>query len=93
MQILDFEKPIYKMQEKIEELKKLSQDTNIDYKKEIEILENQTQEYKKELYANLDPYQKLQIARHPMRPNFLDYVELITEDFIEMHGDRMGLER
>ena len=90
MIILDFEKPIYKMQEKIEELKKLSQDTNIDYKKEINILENQTKEYKKELFENLEPFQKLQIARHPMRPNFLDYVNLMTEDFIEFHGDRFG---
>ena len=78
------------MQEKIEELKQLSNDTNIDYKKEIEILENQTIEYKKELFANLEPFQKLQIARHPARPNFLDYVHFITEDFIELHGDRFG---
>ena len=90
MQILDFEKPIYKMQEKIEELKQLGKDTKIDYKREIEILENQTKGYKKELYENLEPFQKLQIARHPLRPNFLDYVNLMTDDFIELHGDRCG---
>lgn len=90
MIVLDFEKPIYKMQEKIDELKKLSTDTNIDYEKEIENLENQTKEYKKELYAKLKPFQKLQIARHPLRPNFTDYVEFITEDFIELRGDRFG---
>ncbi len=90
MQILDFEKPIYKMQEKIEELKQLSNDTNINYSEEIKTLEEQTKEYKKELYASLEPFQKLQIARHPARPNFLDYVNLITDDFIEMHGDRAG---
>lgn len=90
MQILEFEKPIYKMQEKIEELKKLSADTNMDYNEEIKKLENQTQEYKKELYESLQPYQKLQIARHPQRPNFLDYIHYMTEDFIELHGDRAG---
>ena len=90
MQILEFEKPIYKMQEKIEELKKLSADTNMDYNEEIKKLESQTQEYKKELYESLQPYQKLQIARHPQRPNFLDYINYMTEDFIELHGDRAG---
>ncbi len=90
MQILEFEQPIYKMQEKIEELKKISMDTNMDYGKEIDTLEKQTEEYKKELYENLEAYQKLQIARHPQRPNFLDYINLMTEDFIELHGDREG---
>ena len=90
IQILDFEKPIYIMQEKIEELKKISVDTNMNYNSEIETLEKQTQEYKKELYENLEPYQKLQIARHPSRPNFNDYVHYIFEDFIELHGDREG---
>ena len=90
VQILDFEKPIYIMQEKIEELKKISMDTNMNYNSEIETLEKQTEEYKKELYENLEPYQKLQIARHPMRPNFYDYVNFMTEDFIELHGDREG---
>ncbi len=90
IQILDFEKPIYIMKEKIEELKKISMDTNMNYSSEIETLENQTEEYKKELYNKLEPYQKLQIARHPQRPNFYDYVQYMTEDFIELHGDREG---
>ncbi len=90
VQILDFEKPIYIMQEKIEELKKISMDTNMNYNSEIETLEKQTEEYKKELYETLEPYQKLQIARHPSRPNFYDYVNFMTEDFIELHGDREG---
>lgn len=92
VQVLDFEKPIYVMQEKIEELKKISMDTNMNYGSEIETLEKQTEEYKKELYDNLEPYQKLQIARHPSRPNFYDYVNLMTEDFIELHGDREGMD-
>lgn len=90
VQVLDFEQSIYKIQEKIEELKKTSIDTNIDYNSEIKKLEEQTKIYKKELYSNLKPYQKLQIARHPQRPNFMDYVQYICDDFIELHGDRHG---
>ena len=90
IQILDFEKPIYAMQDKIEELKKTSSVTNIDYNSGIESLEEQTQMYRKELYEKLEPYQKLQIARHPQRPNFMDYVQFMCDDFIELHGDRHG---
>ena len=90
VQVLDFEKPIYTMQDKIDELKKTSIDQNIDFKDEIKKLEEQTKIYQKELYEKLEPYQKLQIARHPQRPNFMDYAQLICEDFIELHGDRHG---
>ena len=87
---LDFEKPITKIEQKIEELKKMSEESGMDLSKEIKIFEEQSQEYKKELYENLKPVQKLQIARHPNRPNFIDYINLITDDFVEMHGDREG---
>ncbi len=88
--ILDFEKPIYIMQEKIKELETVSGETKMNYSKEIKILKKQTEEYKKELYSSLEPFQKLQIARHVDRPTFLDYVNLMTEDFVELHGDRTG---
>lgn len=88
--ILDFEKPIYVMQEKIKELEAVSGETKMNYNKEIKILKKQTQEYKRELYSSLEPFQKLQIARHVDRPTFLDYVNLMTEDFVELHGDRTG---
>ena len=87
---LDFEKPITKIEQKIEELKKMSEESGMDLSKEIEVFEQQSHEYKKELYENLKPVQKLQIARHPNRPNFLDYINLMTTDFVEMHGDREG---
>lgn len=89
---LEFEKPIVEIQEKIEELKKISLESGMDLNKEIETFEKQAKDYKKELYANLKPAQKLLIARHPNRPNFLDYVELLTDDFIELHGDRAGMD-
>jgi len=92
VQILDFEEPIYKIQDKIDELRKTSVDTNIDYKNEIMKLEEQTKQYRKELYEKLEPYQKLQIARHPQRPNFMDYVHFMCDDFIEFHGDRHGFD-
>lgn len=88
--ILDFEKPIIEIQEKIEELKKMSLESGLDLNKDIETLEQEAQEYRKELFANLDPTQKMQIARHPDRPKFLDYVDAICTDFIELHGDRVG---
>ena len=90
MTILDFEKPIYDIQSKIEELKKVSETSGIDMTKEIQNFENQAIEYRKELYLNLKPSQKILIARHSNRPNFTDYVHLMTTDFVEFHGDRAG---
>ena len=90
--VLDFEKPIMEIQEKIEELKKISLESGMDLNKEIETFEQQADDYKKELYSNLKPAQKLQIARHPERPNFLDYVSNMCTDFVELHGDRTGMD-
>lgn len=92
MTVLEFEKPILEIQEKINELKKISLESGMDLNKEIETFEKQAQDYRKELYANLKPSQKLLIARHPNRPNFLDYVKLLTDDFVEFHGDRAGMD-
>ena len=80
------------IQEKIEELKKISMESGMDLNKEIETFEQQAEDYKKDLYENLKPAQKLQIARHPERPNFLDYVNNICTHFIELHGDREGMD-
>ena len=88
IQILEFEKQMYEMQDKINELKQASINTSVD--NGFEGLEEEMSNYRKELYEKLEPYQKLQIARHPQRPNFLDYVQYICDDFIEMHGDRHG---
>lgn len=90
--VLEFEKPIMEIQEKIEELKKISLESGMDLNKEIETFEQQAEDYKKDLYSNLSPSQKMQIARHPERPNFLDYVNLMCKDFVELHGDREGMD-
>ena len=90
--VLDFEKPIVEIQKKIDELKKMSEESGMDLNSQIADFEKQAQDYKKELYSKLKPSQKLQIARHPERPKFLDYVDLMCEDFIELHGDREGMD-
>lgn len=90
MYVLEFEKPLYDIQSKIDELKKISQTSGMDMTKEIDNFENQANEYRKELYSNLKPSQKMLIARHSNRPNFLDYIKHMTTDFIELHGDREG---
>lgn len=87
---LEFEKSIYQIEDKIEELTNLSSETGINLDDQIKILTDQALEYKKQLYSNLTPSQKLQIARHPKRPSFLDYVSLMTTDWVELHGDRAG---
>ena len=90
MVILEFEKPLVEIQEKIKELRKISSESGMDLNKEIETFEQQANDYKKELYSNLKPFQKLQIARHQERPNFLNYTKLICDEFVELHGDREG---
>ena len=90
MVVLDFEKPLVEIQEKSKELKKISLESGMDLNKEIETFEQQANDYKKELYSNLQPFQKLQIARHQERPNFLNYTKLICDEFVELHGDREG---
>lgn len=90
--VLDFEKPIIDIQNKIEELRTLSENSGLDLEDQIEIFEKQAEDKKKELYSTLKPSQKLQIARHSDRPKFLDYVNLMCEDFIELHGDREGMD-
>lgn len=90
--VLDFEKPIIDIQNKIDELKKMSEASGLDMNNQIQTFEKQAEDYKKELYSKLKPSQKLQIARHPERPKFLDYVDLMCEDFVEFHGDREGMD-
>lgn len=90
--VLDFEKPIIEIQKKIDELKKMSKDSGLDMEQQIKTFEKQAHDYKKELYSKLKPSQKLQIARHQERPKFLDYVNMICTNFVELHGDREGMD-
>ncbi|MBU0745149.1 MAG: acetyl-CoA carboxylase carboxyl transferase subunit alpha, partial [Gammaproteobacteria bacterium] len=85
---LDFERPIIELEHKIEELKKFSQGRDIDIRDEIMRFEEKLEKLKKEIFDNLTPWQKVQIARHPNRPLFLDLVGLVFDSFVELHGDR-----
>ena len=87
---LKFEKPLYELREKIKELELYSEKTEKDMTKEIQEFKETAEKLEKELYSNLTPLQKIQIARHPERPNFRDFADRISSDFIEMHGDREG---
>lgn len=89
MQLFDFEKPIQELVEKIRELQKFSADKGIDLSQEIAGLEKRVALLKREIYGSLEPWQKVQVARHQERPGFYDYVALIFEDFIELKGDRL----
>lgn len=85
---LDFEKPILDLEHKIEELKGFSSHKDIDISGEVSRLEEKLIKIKKEVYDNLTPWQRVQIARHPKRPYTLDYIDMIMTDFYEIHGDR-----
>src|SRR5438105_3578130 len=85
--VLDFERPIIDLEKKIGELRGLSTNT-VDFSAEIRKLEQKARKLQKEVFADLTPQQKVQLSRHPGRPYTLDYVRLLTEDFVELHGDR-----
>lgn len=84
--ILDFEKPILELEQKIDEMRSLSSEIDIDLA--IEELEKKKEELRLNIYKNLTRWQRVQIARHPERPLTLDYFQNVFEDFIELHGDR-----
>lgn len=88
-QVLEFEKPIVDLREKIAELKGLTKDSDMDLSEEIQKLENRLELLEDDIYGNLRPWDKVLMARHQERPTTLDYVEQIFDDFIEFHGDRL----
>jgi acetyl-CoA carboxylase carboxyl transferase subunit alpha len=88
MNYLDFEKPIFELEKKIEELRKLDVGDNTVLAPEIQRLEAKVDELRDSIYRNLTRWQRVQLARHPDRPYTLDYIYKITERFMEFHGDR-----
>ena len=86
--ILDFERPIAELENKVTELRKLSDSNKIDVNQEIAILNKKIDETKRTIYDALTPWQRVQLARHPARPYALDYINLMIDDFLEFHGDR-----
>ncbi|HZG76430.1 MAG TPA: acetyl-CoA carboxylase carboxyl transferase subunit alpha [Paenibacillus sp.] len=86
---MNFEKPLVELRQKIDELKAFSAERGIDFADEIARLEERYAKLELELYAEITPSQRMQLARHAMRPTTLDYVQHMFTDFIEFHGDRL----
>ncbi|EJL25119.1 acetyl-CoA carboxylase carboxyl transferase subunit alpha [Brevibacillus sp. BC25] len=86
---LSFEKPLVELQDKIKELRRFTEEKGIDFSDEIQRLEQKSKELAVQIYGNLTPWQRVQLARHPERPTTLDYIQLLFTDFIEVHGDRL----
>ena len=88
-QTLDFEKPLVELEQKIEELKKQSEDRNIDLGREILGMQGKLESMRGQIYGNLSAWQRVQISRHIARPFFLDYIRMAFTDFVELKGDRL----
>ncbi len=86
--LLDFEQPIASLEDKLKEMKKLAQESQVDVSEAVKALEEKIKILKKETYANLTRWQRVQLSRHPNRPYTLDYIEGLTSRFVELHGDR-----
>lgn len=88
---LDFEKPILEMQRKLEELRKHPEthSLGISFEEEVSVIEKKIEETRRQIFANLNAWQRVQVARHPKRPYTLDYIKLAFTDFQELHGDRL----
>jgi len=86
--VYDFERPLVELEEKLEELKKFSADKQVDVTDGIDVLQKRIATTRKDVYTNLTPWQRVQLARHQDRPYTLDYLQRICTDFIELKGDR-----
>ena len=86
--LLDFEKPLVELEDKLAEMRQLNEETQEDLSDEIDALESRVEELRTSIYHNLTRWQRVQIARHPKRPYTLDHIDAWTDGFIELHGDR-----
>ena len=85
---LDFEKPVVELETRIKELREFATSSNVEVDEEVERLERKVERLRREIYTKLTRWQRVQLARHPRRPYTLDYVQLLCQDFMELHGDR-----
>ncbi|GAA4361865.1 acetyl-CoA carboxylase carboxyltransferase subunit alpha [Hymenobacter saemangeumensis] len=86
--LLDFEQPIAALEGKLKEMQKLAEESQVDVSEAVAALETKIKALKKETYANLTRWQRVQLSRHPDRPYTLDYIESMADKFVELHGDR-----
>ena len=88
--LLDFEKPLVDLEEQIEQIRQLARDSEVDVSQQLQQLETLATRRREEIFGSLTPSQKIQVARHPQRPSCLDYIQLISDEWFELHGDRGG---
>jgi acetyl-CoA carboxylase carboxyl transferase subunit alpha len=88
--LLEFEKPLDELQQRIEQIRELAEENNVDVSSQIRQLETKYVQLRDEIFSGLTPAQRLQLARHPRRPSTLDYIQAICDEWIELHGDRGG---
>jgi acetyl-CoA carboxylase carboxyl transferase subunit alpha len=87
-QYLDFEKPVLDLEKRIQDMKDFASGESLELTREIQLLEKRKDRLLRDIYSNLTRWQRVQLARHPLRPHSLDYINLISTDFVELHGDR-----
>ena len=88
--ILNFEKPLCELEARIDQIRQLAEENNVDVSEQIRQLEARAEQLRKEIFTTLTPSQRLQLARHPKRPSTLDYIQAISDEWFELHGDRGG---
>jgi acetyl-CoA carboxylase carboxyl transferase subunit alpha len=90
--LLDFEKPLVELDKRIEQIRQIASETDVDVSEEIRQLEQRSSHLRQEIFSSLSPAQRLQLARHPQRPSTLDYIQAISDEWFELHGDRGGFD-
>ncbi len=88
--LLDFEKPLVELESRIDQIRQLANENGVDVSDEILQLEARASQLRQEIFSGLSPLQRLQLARHPRRPSTLDYIQAMTDEWMELHGDRRG---
>ncbi len=90
--LLDFEKPLMDLELRINQIRELATENGVDVSEEIRRLETRAKALRQEIFSSLSPAQRLQLARHPRRPSTFDYIQSISDEWIELHGDRRGVD-
>jgi acetyl-CoA carboxylase carboxyl transferase subunit alpha len=86
---LDFERPLVELERRIHDLRALSETQGYELWEDLAALEKRADRLRREIYSKLTPWQRVQLARHPKRPYSMEYIGMIADDFIELHGDRL----
>ena len=88
--LLDFEKPLAELKSRIDQIRQLADENGVDVSDQIHQLETRATQLRQEIFSTLSPAQRLQLARHPRRPSTLDYIQAMSDEWFELHGDRCG---